>query len=229
MKNSTITKLRKIIREEISKVKKYRVNEANRKKVTKQMWAKMDYDERVNALLSFFKDPDDAEKYGDSDWNNLPSGADGGMYIFESINEANIAMRPSVERLLKQKGYDPIFQTIDKSKRDFKRLGYTKGEIEETLFDMFGNIDPKIVKKIKESFEHLNEANEESGLYVYPSTRIDFKKLEKWLKNSAYYAEVDSNRGYVFFPEEKENYDSLEIELDKEFNKARISARFEGK
>ena len=59
------------------------VNEAKFKKVTKQMWAKMDYDEIVNALLTFFKDPDDAEEYGDSEWNNLPSGADGGMYIFE--------------------------------------------------------------------------------------------------------------------------------------------------
>ena len=59
------------------------VNEAKLKKVTKQMWAKMDYDERVNALLTFFKDPNDAEEYGDSEWNNLPSGADGRMYIFE--------------------------------------------------------------------------------------------------------------------------------------------------
>ena len=58
------------------------VNEAKFKKVTKQMWAKMDYDERVNALLTFFKDPDDAEEYGDSEWNNIPSGADSGMYIF---------------------------------------------------------------------------------------------------------------------------------------------------
>ncbi len=85
--------------------------------------------------------------------------ATGKRLFTESLNEANIAMRPSVERLLKQKGYDPIFQTIDNSKRDFKRLGYTKGEIEETLFDMFGNTDPKIVKKIKESFEqNITEA-----------------------------------------------------------------------
>ena len=78
------------------------VNEAKRKKVTKQMWAKMDYDQRVNALLSFFKDPDDAEKYGDSDWNNLPNGADGGMYIFESqVNEANVSMK-ELESFLSQ-------------------------------------------------------------------------------------------------------------------------------
>lgn len=73
----------------------------------------------------------------------------------------------------------------------------------------------------------INE-KKEYGLYVYPTTQADFKKLEKWLNDSDYYAEVDSNRGYVFFPEEKENYDSLETELDKEFNKSKISARFEG-
>ena len=59
------------------------INEARLKKVTKQMWAKMNDEQRVNALLTFFKDPNDAEKYFDSEWNNLPSGADGGMYIFE--------------------------------------------------------------------------------------------------------------------------------------------------
>jgi hypothetical protein len=101
-------------------------------------------EETINKNVSY-RDDEDEEDYAE------PVAA-------SVVNEENIAMRPSVERLLKQKGYDPIFQTIDKSKRDFKRLGYTKGEIEETLFDMFGNIDPKIVKKIKESFEHLNEA-----------------------------------------------------------------------
>lgn len=88
------------------------------------------------------------------------------------------------------------------------------------------------MKNIKSLNEFINEniisEKKEYGLYVYPTTQADFKKLEKWLKDSDYYAEVDSNRGYVFFPEEKENHDSLETELDKEFNKAKISARFEG-
>ena len=88
------------------------------------------------------------------------------------------------------------------------------------------------MKNIKSLTEFINEniisEKKEYGLYVYPTTQADFKKLEKWLKDSDYYAEADSNRGYVFFPEEKENYDSLETELDKEFNKAKISARFEG-
>lgn len=109
----------------------------------------------ANAMLDFIMQAD--KKTSDEIVKNIEKGKYGKLR--ESVSEANIAMRPSVERLLKQKGYDPIFQTIDNSKRDFKRLGYTKGEIEETLFDMFGNTDPKIVKKIKESFEqNITEA-----------------------------------------------------------------------
>ena len=33
-------------------------------------------------------------------------------------------------------------------------MRYSRGEIQDTLFDMFGTEDPKIVKKIK---ENLNE------------------------------------------------------------------------
>lgn len=68
----------------------------------------------------------------------------------------------------------------------------------------------------------------ETGLYVYPSSQADFKKLEKWLDASDYYGEVDDRESFIFFPEEKKNYDELEMELDKEFTKAKISARFEG-
>ena len=69
------------------------VNEAwKTKKVTKQMWAKMDDDKKIDALLSVVKDPDDAEKYFDKKWNELPSGFERDMYIFpaayESVNEA---------------------------------------------------------------------------------------------------------------------------------------------
>ena len=83
------------------------------------------------------------------------------------------------------------------------------------------------MKHIKLFEQFISERGGETGLYAYPTTAADFKKLEKWLEDSDYYAEVDSNRGYVFFPEEKRKYDALEAELDDEFNKARISARFE--
>ena len=70
----------------------------------------------------------------------------------ESVTEK---MRPAVKKLLKQKGYGPIFQAIDNSKRQFKQMRYSRGEIQDTLIDMFGKEDPKILQKIKES---VNEA-----------------------------------------------------------------------
>ena len=66
------------------------VNEARSKKVTKQMWAKMDDDKRIDALLSVVKDPDEAEKYFDKKWNDLPSGFERDMTIYESVNEEQI-------------------------------------------------------------------------------------------------------------------------------------------
>ena len=64
------------------------VTEARSKKVTKQMWAKMDDDKKIDALLSVVKDPDDAEKYFDKKWNELPSGFERDMVIYESVKEA---------------------------------------------------------------------------------------------------------------------------------------------
>jgi hypothetical protein len=64
------------------------INEARSKKVTKQMWAKMDDDKKIDALLSVVKDPDDAEKYFDKKWNELPSGFERDMVIYELVNEA---------------------------------------------------------------------------------------------------------------------------------------------
>jgi len=59
------------------------VNEARSKKVTKQMWNKMSDEKRFDALLSVVKDPDDAEKYVEFDWNDLPSGFERDMILFE--------------------------------------------------------------------------------------------------------------------------------------------------
>ena len=67
------------------------------------------------------------------------------------IRKVNEKMRPAVKKLLKQKGYGPIFQAIDNSKKQFKQMRYSRGEIQDTLIDMFGKEDPKILQKIKES------------------------------------------------------------------------------
>ena len=80
-------------------------------------------------------------KVGAKNWGNKSKK--------EGMNELQ-KMRPSVKKLLKQKGYSPIFQAIDTSKRQFKQMRYSRGEIQDTLIDMFGDEDPKILKKIKE-------------------------------------------------------------------------------
>ena len=59
------------------------VNEARAKKVTKQMWKRMNDDKRFDALLSVVKDPDDAEKYIEDKWEELPSGFERDMVLFE--------------------------------------------------------------------------------------------------------------------------------------------------
>jgi len=78
--------------EQLYKTHNESINEAwKTKKVTKQMWAKMDDDKKIDALLSVVKDPDDYKKYFDKKWNELPSGFERDMYIFpaayESVNE----------------------------------------------------------------------------------------------------------------------------------------------
>jgi len=77
------------------------------------------------------------------------------LYV-DSVNEK---MRPAVKKLLKQKGYGPIFQAIDNSKRQFKQMKYSRGEIQDTLIDMFGKEDPKILQKIKESVDESKTSN----------------------------------------------------------------------
>ena len=64
------------------------VNEAKIKKVDKSKWNKMKFDDRVTALLSVVKDPDDAEEYAESNWEDLPSGFERDMVIYESVEES---------------------------------------------------------------------------------------------------------------------------------------------
>ena len=86
------------------------------------------------------------------------------LWANEGIEEGK--MRPAVKKLLKQKGYSPIFNAIDQSKRQFKQMRYSRGEIQDTLIDMFGDEDPKILQKIKES---VNEKNYQ----MFPSKLVD--------------------------------------------------------
>ena len=122
---------------------------------------------------------------------------------YKPVNEK---MRPAVKNLLKQKGYGPIFQAIDNSKRQFKQMKYSRGEIQDTLIGMFGSEDPKILQKIKESinesqpfadftqFPKLSRAQQESldelfgfaeSYQIYNAFEKDPKKFIKTLDDMA--------------------------------------------
>ena len=81
---------------------------------------------------------------------------------YKPVNEK---MKPAVKKALKQKGYGPIFQAIDNSKKQLKQLRYSRGEIQDTLIGMFGNEDPKILQKIKES---INESQPFADFPKFP-------------------------------------------------------------
>jgi len=104
-------------------------------------------------------------KVGAKNWGNKSKK--------EGIEEK---MRPAIKKALAQKGYGPIFNAIETSKRQLKQLRYSRGEIQDTLIDMFGDEDPKILKKIKESVK-LNEAK---YTHKYPSITAmakDYKRI----------------------------------------------------
>ena len=60
-------------------------------KVTKDMWEKMSDDEKEDALLSVFKDSDDALKHIDKNWNELPGDKDY-MVIIDELKNTNEMM-----------------------------------------------------------------------------------------------------------------------------------------
>ena len=112
-------------------------------------------------------------------------------------------MRPQVKKLLKQKGYNPIFGAIDNSKRQLKQMRYSRGEIQDTLISMFGDEDPKILQKIKES---INEKKGDFLDSLFPKSKVDkavkiahdmggnmtgaVKKIEKYFKGMTLHSKV---------------------------------------
>jgi len=63
-------------------------------------------------------------------------------------------MKANIESVLKQKGYGPIFISIEKSIQDLKNAGYNKKEIQFTLFDIYSD-GGKIDQFINESIKYL--------------------------------------------------------------------------
>lgn len=73
----------------------------------------------------------------------------------------------------------------------------------------------------------FNEEFDGTGLIIKGRTQIDNNEIEEVLDDLGYHGEWNYREGYWFLPEDEETLDSLEIELQKEFNKRDINAYFE--
>lgn len=67
-----------------------------------------------------------------------------------------------------------------------------------------------------------------TGLVVVGRTTLDNNAIQDMLDETYYYGVWNGREGYWFFKEEEENFDTLEMELEREFGKRGIDARFEG-
>ena len=72
--------------------------------VTDYMWRRMSDDEKIDALYSVVKDPDEAQRYFELDWEELPSGFERDMRIYEAELEKEKFTTPDQMRMYKNEG-----------------------------------------------------------------------------------------------------------------------------
>lgn len=66
-----------------------------------------------------------------------------------------------------------------------------------------------------------------TGLVVVGRTALDNNAIQDMLDDTNYYGVWNGREGYWFFKEQEENFDALEMDLEKEFAQRGINARFE--
>ena len=84
-------------------IKKLREMRINEKKIGKLSWMFMNDDDRIEALMSVIKDPDDVEQYIESDWDDLPPAVTQNMRL-ESINEGGMKINKNARRKVRPHG-----------------------------------------------------------------------------------------------------------------------------
>lgn len=84
------------------------------------------------------------------------------------------------------------------------------------------------MKYIKTFESFLNEKAPETGLMFIPKTQVGANKMNAALQGSGLSAEWNAREGYFLFPEEEENYDTLEDEIQKLADENEIDGRIEG-
>ena len=84
-------------------IKKLREMRIDEKKIGKLSWKFMNDDARMDALLSVIKDPDEAEQYIESEWDDLPPAVTQNMRL-ESINEGGMKINKNARRKVRPHG-----------------------------------------------------------------------------------------------------------------------------
>ena len=84
-------------------IKKLREMRIDEKKIGKLSLKFMSDDERMDALLSTIKDPDEAEQYIESEWDDLPPAVTQNMRL-ESINEGGMKINKNARRKVRPHG-----------------------------------------------------------------------------------------------------------------------------
>ena len=162
----------------------------------------------------------------------------------DEVNERT-RMKPQVKKLLKQKGYGPIFGAIDNSKRQLKQMRYSRGEIQDTLISMFGDEDPKILQKIKES---INEKKGDFLDSLFPKSKVAkavkiahdmggnmtgaVKKIEKYFKGMTLHTKVQdalrqANEGFASDAQRKAAFASGYEEKGKKKKKESVEEAYD--
>lgn len=85
----------------------------------------------------------------------------------------------------------------------------------------------KLKKAIIKNYQLITEQSND-GLMVIGKTPADDKKIGKFAIKGKYHAEFIKDGRFWIFPEKQENYDALELELEKQFTRLGIDVRFEG-
>jgi hypothetical protein len=143
----------------IKKLKESRldIEEGNFKKVTRNMWNRMSDDEKVDALLTVVNDPEEAMKYYDLKWEDLPSGFERDMAMYE--NRLKEFRPPAIDRTGLDLGPSHTFEPGMKWSNDFDYVGMLKYGAQATL-----DLGLDILNDLFDSFEDVNYHRESQDL-----------------------------------------------------------------
>lgn len=106
-----------------------------------------------------------------------------------------------------------------------KYLGHGSWYNDDDIDDRLGD-DPMSKQYYDRTLTENSDFNG-SGLIVVGKTQIDNNKIQDLINDEEYHAIWNSKEGYWFFPEEESTLDQLEADLEAEFYRYEIDARFE--